>query len=233
MATSIIGAYSHLAGDGQLLRLTLTESSGCGVTCPGINTTNSDLEFDTALRRAFIDTWHILGRPGYLRGVKCEFAPLDPREKLPQYYSGESLYGALSIALLRFFLSLQPASAQRHQIRTQLKNGVHHAELSRIAVSAAGGAAGGDFRAVEGMDQKLKAAARTADIQREALSTFVVARGQTVPCQAAGTVVNVTPEEYLRREGLMAIPILYAMDPMDALGKIFEGQSGALTATIT
>jgi hypothetical protein len=244
MSTSIIAVFAQSAGTGHVLRLAVAGTDGIGISCSGVATT---LAFHVAMHRAFIAVWNLLGQPAYLPAVACSFAPIGGEQTLPSL-DGGSLYGAFSLILTQFFAMRLPAEHKRklcHYVRAQW-NAIERADLSVVAVSANGEAATGDFLPVDGIDQKLRSLAK---LEHKELSC-VLAPGQTVPSivndpDTVPRVVNIAPADFLSTllnldqspkdvgvRKTRTFPILYALDPIDALGQVFERQCKVLAGRL-
>jgi hypothetical protein len=221
MSTSILTVFAQSAGVGHALCLTAEETKGIGITCSGVDTT---LSFNVAMYRAFITVWNVLGGPAYLPAVECRFSSIGREQKLPRL-DGGSLYGAFSLVLMQFFAMRLPAQHLK-QLREHVRArwaAIQNVDLSTVAVSAEAEPGTGDFCVVDGIDQKLVSLARL----EANLCYCVLAPGQIVPSvvnDSSGVerIVNVAPTDYLRSRNLRQIPIIFAHDPIDAFGQIFE-----------
>ena len=231
MSTRILTVFAQANGLGHVLRLTAAEpkAGGIAIACSGVNAT---LSFNVAMNRAFSAVWNTLGKPGYLPDVECSFSSLGGAQGLPTL-DGGSLYGAFSLVLTQYFaIYLDGKNRQlRHPLRGYLE-AIRSVDLSTVAVSAEGEPSTGDFRAVGGIDQKLVSLAGLGN----QVSCCVLAPGQTVPSivthsRDEKTIANIVPEDYLRSKNSQ-IPIIYAQDPLDAFGQIFERRAKALAGRI-
>jgi len=184
-----IVVFAHGAGDAWPFYLEVHEFvDGLGISFPGWQLNKS---FQDALGLAYQVATPLVGGKGFQPGVTCNLTRIGPEDHPP--LAGGSLFGALSMAVIQLLANGSGAGREkemRHQVRAQLTP-MRCADLSTVAVSAAGNLDTGDFRPVDGIEEKLRSLAR------------------------------------LGPEKLRDIPVIYALDPIDALGQLYERQCRA------
>lgn len=215
MSTSIVVAFANSDGVARRARFTL-ETGEKENEFKSLFRAKTAEAFIQGLWRARGCAWQILGKPPFLDHPAWNLVKIRADDLEPGNLDGGSLYGACAMALLQEF-SRTPnilESNLRSQFRALLP-AFRETCLSRIAVTAEGDEATGDFRPVSGgIRQKLRGLARLND---DEVQLCVVAWEQEIP-----------PDVFQPdRDGepLRLLEIVRAHDPVDAFGRLFEFQA--------
>jgi hypothetical protein len=179
--------------------------------------------FNQALRRAHSRTWHVLGCPAFLGGLRWGLRP-----ELGNI-DGGSLYGPLAMGMLQALAKAPPKAIESGMRRQflELIPQFRNASLAKVAVTAEGDEATGDFRPVGGIRQKLQ---KLAELKNDELVACIVAWDQDLPPDLLEAHHPNTNQgrsdihfDWLRSPG-QRTAIIRAHDPVDAFCRLWEIQ---------
>lgn len=214
MSADIIVVFALGPNIGRRARLTVWPTNTPGIVQDGdLLTTRL---FDEAITKARDVAFRLLGNPPLQCGFRWAIRKF-PHDNVPvENPDGDSLYGAFSLT----FLQLLAKAASRGQMvaacshTLALLPAVRGAALSKVAVTAGPCSHTTNFRAVDGIPEKLRC---LASLDSTTLTTCLVAREQLIP----DNVFNIATEEQILRR----VPITRVQDAIDAFGRLFEEQS--------
>jgi hypothetical protein len=184
--------------------------------------------FYQALGLAHRQAWRTLGSPVVqLPSLEWDLAKLLPGDPELGNLHGGSAYGPFAMAILQEYIDSPMVQrllgfkdrlmkdGVRRELQTSLRAIKGSAALiRRVAVTAEGDEATGDFKpvAANGVDQKFRALAdlETLPDPAQRLQACVVARGQEYP------------------EGVLHVPVVKAYNAIDAFQRLFELGFGGL-----
>ena len=215
----MIALYAHNDRLGYAYRVDVSPAHSAGITFDGCPKDNQDLEFQKAADLVLQVASRVIPPPENLPGIRCTLSPIAgaPQVTPNTFLAGGSLYGPISLVVIQLWaqkLGPESKGQVRHQYCAELE-AIRSADLSKVAASAEGDSCG-DFKPVGGIEPKRRC---LIELGLDVASFCVMAKGQ----MDDGTT---TPDQFLRAHG-SEISAIYAADPVDALGEIYDRQRRA------